>query len=129
MKLANLIRLHVAAFQFAKTPDCTAQELAQATNVKIKTVYGWVQRPEWHAALDALHFTSDRAFTRKPTRDPLRDAGGLVEAAFEIYKVAREDGHPPKKAVTAVVNALALKRRRINTWAERYEWEAALKAD
>ena len=129
MKLANLIKLHVAAFHFAKAPDCTAQKLAQVTDVKIKTVYGWVQRPEWHAALDALHFTGDRAFARKPTRDIIRDAGGLVEEAFEIYKKARLDGHTPKKAVTAVVNKMELKRRRINTWAERYEWEAALTED
>ena len=129
MKLANLIRLHVAAFYFTRTADCTAQELAQVTDVKIKTVYGWVQRPEWHAALDALHFTGTRAFTRKPTRDILRDTGGLVEEAFEIYKTARTDGHTPKKAVTTVVNALELNRRRINTWAKRYEWEATLTKD
>lgn len=126
MKLANLIKLHVAAFHFSKTPDCTAQALAQVTDVKIKTVYGWVQRPEWHAALDALHFTEARAFARKPTRDTLRDAGGLVEEAFEIYKTARMDGHTPKKAVTTVVNELELNRRRINAWAERYEWEEVL---
>ena len=126
MKLANLIRLHVAAFHFVNTQDCTAQALAQVTDVKIKTVYGWAQRPEWHAALDALHFTGTRAFARKPTRDIIRDAGGLVEEAFEIYKTARQDGHTPKKAVTAVVNETRLKRRRINTWAERYDWEAEL---
>jgi len=129
LKLANLIRLHVAAFHFAKTPDCTAQVLAHVTDVKIKTVYGWVQRPEWHAALNALHFTGTRAFARKPTRDIIRDAGGLVEQAFEIYKTARTDGHTPKKAVTEVVNALELNRRRINTWAKRYEWETSLTAD
>ena len=126
MKLANLIKLHVAAFHFAKSPDCTAQALAQLTDVKIKTVYGWVQRPEWHAALDALHFTGDRAFARKPTRDTIRDAGGLVEEAFEIYKTARMDGHTRKKAVTEVVNEMELNRRRINTWAKRYEWEEGL---
>ena len=57
---------------------------------------------------------------------PLRDAGGLVEEAFEIYKTARMDGHTPKKAVTTVVNELELNRRRINAWAERYEWETEL---
>lgn len=129
MKLANLIRLHVAAFHFAKTPDCTAQALAQTTDVNIKTVYGWMKRAEWHAALDALHFTGDRAFARKPTRDIIRDTGGLVEEAFEIYKKAREDGHTPKKAVTTVVNKMELKRRRVNTWVERYEWETELKSD
>ena len=129
MKLANLIKLHVAVFHFAKTPDCTAQALAQVTDVKIKTVYGWVQRAEWHAALDALHFTGARAFARRPTRDIIRDAGGLVEEAHEIYKAARTDGHTPKKAVTEVVNEMELNRRRINTWAKRYEWEAALTTD
>ena len=129
MKLANLIKLHAAAFHFAKTPDCTAQALAQVTDVKIKTVYGWVQRPEWHSALNALHFTGARAFARKPTRDVIRDTGGLVKEAFEIYKAARTDGHTPKKAVTEVVNEMELNRRRINTWAKRYEWEAALTTD
>ena len=129
MKLPNLIRLHVAAFHFAKTPDCTAQALAQVTDVKIKTVYGWIQRTEWHAALDALHFTGARAFARRPTRDIIRDAGGLVEEAHEIYKAARTDGHTPKKAVTEVVNEMELNRRRINTWAKRYEWESTLTTD
>ena len=73
-----------------------------------------------------LHFTGTRAFARKPTRDVIRDTGGLVEEAFNIYKTARTDGHTPKKAVTAVVNKLELNRRRINTWAERYDWEAIL---
>lgn len=100
--------------------------LTHVADVKIKTVYGWVQRPEWHAALDALHFTGTRAFARKPTRDTIRDAGGLVEQAFEIYTQARRDGRTPKKAVTEVVNALELRRRRINTWAKRYEWESTL---
>ncbi len=74
--------------------------LADVADVKVKTVYGWVQRPEWHAALDALHFKGTRAFARKPTRDPLRDTGRLVEQAFEIYKRARTEGRTPKKAVT-----------------------------
>ena len=129
MKLANLIRLHAAAFHFTKTPDCTAQELAQVTDVKLKTVYGWIQRAEWHAALDALHFTGARVFARRPTRDILRDAGGLVKEAHEIYKTARRDGYTPKKSVTAVVNEMELNRRRINTWAKRYDWEAALTTD
>ena len=66
---------------------------------------------------------------RRPTRDILRDTGGLVEEAFEIYKTARTDGRTPKKAVTAVVNEMELNRRRINTWAQRYEWEATLTKD
>ena len=126
MRLASLIRLHVAAFHFANTPECTAQALADLMNVDIKTVYAWARRPEWRAALNALHVPADRTFAREVTRDIIRDTGELVEEAFEIYKEARLEGHTPKKAVTAVVNALDINRRRINTWAERYEWEAAL---
>lgn len=126
MRRANLIKLHAAAFHFAKTPNCTAPALAQMAGVTIRTVYGWSKRPEWHAALDALHFTGDRTFAREPTRDALRDTSGLVEAAFEIYKNARLDGHTPKKAVTAITKQLRISRRRINTWAARYEWEAEL---
>ena len=44
-----------------------------------------------------LSISQDRAFARKPTRDIIRDAGGLVEEAFEIYKKARLDGRTPKK--------------------------------
>jgi len=126
VRLASLIRLHVAAFHFANTPDCTAQALAELMKVDIKTVYAWARRPEWRAALNSLHVPSDRTFAREPTRDLIRDTGKLVEEAFEIYKEARLDGHTPKKSVTAVVTALDINRRRINTWAERYEWEAAL---
>lgn len=126
MKPANLIRLHAAAFHFSRTPGCTAETIAQLTDVDVKTVYSWAKRSEWHDALDALQFTGYRVFGRQPTRDLTRDAGWLVEEAFEIYKKARLEGHPPKKAVTAVVNEMELKRRRVNAWAERYEWEAAL---
>ena len=126
MKLANLIKLHVAAFHFAKSPDCTAQKLAQLTDVKSRPSMDGYNALSGHAALDALHFTGDRAFARKPTRDTIRDAGGLVEEAFEIYKTARIDGHTRKKAVTEVVNEMELNRRRINTWAKRYEWEEGL---
>ena len=32
----------------------------------------------------------------------------------------------PQEAVTAVVNELGLKRRRVNEWAEKFDWEATL---
>ena len=63
---------------------------------------------------------------RKATRDIQKESGELVAQSRAIYTKARRDGFNHKKAVTAVKNELGLKRRRVNEWAEKFDWEATL---
>ena len=87
-------------------------------------MYHDAKQPEWQETLDTLGYASDRPFTRKATRDIQRDTGEFVAQARGLYTKARRDGKlNHKKAVTAVVNELGLKRRRVNEWAAKYEWE------
>ena len=126
MLKSTLIKLHAAAAIFASRDGCSAQEIADILNVPLNSVYHYAKQPEWDETLDTLGYTGDRQFTRKATRDIQKESGGLVAQARGLYTKARRDGFNHKKAVTAVVNELGLKRRRINEWAEKYDWEATL---
>ena len=126
MLKSTLIKLHAAAAIFASRDGCSAQEIADILNVPLNSVYHYAKQPEWEETLDTLGYTGDRRFTRKATRDIQRDTGELVAQSRAIYTKAQRDGFNHKKAVTAVVNELGLKRRRINEWAEKYDWEATL---
>lgn len=126
MLKSTLIKLHAAAAIFAARNGCSAQEITDILNVPLNSVYHYAKQPEWQETLNTLQYTGDRRFTRKATRDIQRDTGELVAQARALYTKARRDGSNHKKAVTAVVNDLGLKRRRVNEWAEKYNWEKEL---
>lgn len=123
---STLIKLHAAAVLFAQRNGCSAQAIADILDIPLNSVYRYAKQPEWEEALDTLGYTGDRQFTRKTTRDPQKDSGELVAQARGLYTKERLDGLNHKKAVTAVVDELGLKRRRINEWAAKYEWEKTL---
>ena len=126
MLKSTLIKLHAAAVIFAQRGGCSAQEIADILDVPLNSIYHYAKQPEWEETLRTLQYTGERRFTRKPTRDPQKDSGELVAQARAMYTKERRDGLNHKKAVTAVVNALGLKRRRLNDWAAKYEWEKTL---
>lgn len=126
MLKSTLIKLHAAAAIFASRDGCSAQEIADILRCPLNSVYHYAKQPEWEETLQTLQYTGDRQFTRKTTRDIQRDTGQLVAQARGLYTKARRDGSNHKKAVTAVVNELELKRRRVNEWAAKYEWEKDL---
>lgn len=126
MLKSTLIKLHAAAAIFASRDGCSAQEIADILNVPLNSVYHYAKQPEWHETLDTLGYTGDRQFTRKTTRDVVKDSGELVAQARGLYTKARLDGFTHKQAVTAVCDELGLKRRRVNEWAAKYDWETAL---
>lgn len=126
MLKSTLIKLHAAAVIFVSRDGCSAQEIADILNLPLNSVYHYAKQPEWQETLDTLQYTGDRQFTRKTTRDPQKDSGELVAQARGLYLVSRRDGDNHKKAVTAVVNQLGLKRRRVNEWAEKFDWKATL---
>ena len=126
MLKSTLIKLHAAAVIFAQRDGCSAQEIADILAVPLNSIYHYAKQPEWEETLQTLQYTGDRRFTRKTTRDPKKDSGALVAQARGIYTKERRDGLNHKKAVTAVVNQLGLKRRRLNEWAAKYEWEKTL---
>lgn len=115
-----------AATIFASKNGCSAQEIADILNVPLNSVYHYAKQPEWNETLDTLGFDGDRQFTRKTTRDPMKDSAELVAQARGIYIKERLDGSTHKQAVSAVCEALELKRRRINEWAAKYDWEGSL---
>ena len=126
MLKSTLIKLHAAAVIFSQRDGCSAQEIADILKIPLNSVYHYAKQPEWEETLQTLQYTGNRRFARKTTRDPQKDSGALVAQARAIYTKERLDGLNHKKAVTAVVNALGLKRRRINEWAAKYEWEKTL---
>lgn len=126
MLKSTLIKLHAAAAIFVSRDGCSAQEIADILNVPLNSVYHYEKQPEWEETLDTLGYTGDRRFTRKATRDIEKESGELVAQARGLYTKSRRDGFNHKKAVTAVVNELELKRRRVNEWAEKFDWEATL---
>ena len=126
MLKSTLIKLHAAAAIFASRDGCSAQEIADILNVPLNSVYHYAKQPEWEETLDTLGYTGDRQFTRKATRDIQKESGELVAQSRAIYTKSRRDGLNHKKAVTAVVNELELKRRRVNEWAEKFDREATL---
>ena len=125
MLKSTRIKLHAAAVIFASRNGCSAQEIADTLKLPVKAIYRYTKEPEWENALNTLQYAGDRQFPRKTTRDPLKDSGELVAEARALYTLQRRDGRTHKKAVTAVVEVLGLKRRRINEWAERYNWQEA----
>lgn len=126
MLKSTLIKLHAAAVIFANRDGCSAQEIADILGFPLNSIYHYAKQPEWEETLRTLQYTGDRQFTRKTTRDPQKDSGELVAQAKGLYIAERLQGLNHKKAITAVVEELGLKRRRINEWAAKYEWEKTL---
>lgn len=122
MRHINLTKLHAAAFLFTRGIH-TAEGLAERLDISRGTIYKWVKLVEWEKALDDLGFTGERRLHSEPRRDILRDAGDIVETAETLYKQSRANGTSEKKAVTFVSTALAIDRRRINKWRDRFGWE------
>ena len=127
MLKSTLIKLHAAAVIFAERGGCSAKEIADILNVPVNSVYHYAKFPEWNESLDLLYYTGDRAFTKKTTRDIQKESGDLVAQARAIYTAERRtNGLNHKKAVSVVCEMLPLKRRRVNEWAKRFDWEANL---
>ena len=125
MLKSTLIKLHAAAVIFAERKGCSAKEIADILNVPVNSVYHYAKQPEWDESLDLLGYTGVRAF-HKETRSVEKESGELVAQAKAIYTAERIDGLNHKKAVSVVCETLPLKRRRVNDWAKRFDWEANL---
>ena len=74
----------------------------------------------------AEQYAGDRAFKSKKRRDALRDSGDLVARARGLYLEQRCDSRTHKQAVSVVCDTLDLKRRRVNEWAAKFDWERAV---
>ena len=74
----------------------------------------------------AEQYAGDRAFKSKKRRDALRDSGDLVARARGLYLKQRCDSRTHKQAVSVVCENLDLKRRRVNEWAAKFDWERAV---
>ena len=125
MLKSTLIKLHAATTLFAERGGCSAKELADLLNVPVNSIYHYAKHPEWNESLDLLGYTGERAF-HKETRDVIKESGELVAQAHAIYHKARTDGQNHKRAVSVVCETPSLKRRRVNYWAKRFDWQAQL---
>ena len=117
------IKLHAAAFVFAQRAGCSAKEIAETLDMPLNSVYHLAKQPEWDKALNTLQYAGDRAFKSEKRRDTLRDSGDLVARARGLYLEQRWDSHTHKQAVSVVCGTLDLKRRRVNEWAAKFDWE------
>lgn len=124
MLKSTLYKLHAAAVIFVERRGCSAKEIADILNVPVNSVYHYAKQTEWNETLDTLGYDGDRCFSKKTTRDPEKENPNLFVLAKQIYLLERNSGRDHKKAVSAVVKELpALKRRRVNDWVKKYEWD------
>ena len=114
-------KIQRAARYFAKRSR-DRQKIAKAFHVSEDTVRKWAKTPEWTATLDAIGYTGDRSFAKRPTRDAARDAGNLIVKARRVYRAALRAGKPHHKLASITAKKLGLTRRRVYEWAEKYNW-------
>lgn len=126
MLKSTLIKLHAAAVFFTQRNGCSAKEIADTFNFPLNSVYHYAKQPEWEETLDTLGYTGDRQFTRKKTRDALKDRGELVAQAKALYINHRQQGHKKADAIRYICETLNLPQRTIYDWVNRYDWEAML---
>ena len=116
-------KIQRAARYFAKRSR-DLQKIAKAFHVSKDTVRKWAKTPEWTATLDALGYTGNRQFAKRPTRDPARDAGPVFTKARKMYHSLLNAGEPHHKLASLTAKKLGLTRRRVYEWAEKYNWRA-----
>ena len=114
-------KIQRAARYFA-TRSRDRQKIAKALSVSEDTVRKWSKTPEWNAELDAIGYTGDRRFAKKPTRDAARDAGATFTKTRKTYLAFLNAGEPPHKLASLTAKKLGLTRRRVHEWAEKYNW-------
>ena len=116
-------KIQRAARYFA-TRSRELSKIAARFKVSKDTVRKWAKTAEWTATLNAIGYTGDRKFTKRPTRDPARDAGATFTKARRIYRALLNAGEPPHKLASLTAKRLGLTRRRVYEWAEKYNWRA-----
>ena len=116
-----ITKIHTAAAYFAFVSR-DINKIAAQFQVKTRTVYRWAEEPEWQDALNACLYTGDRTFETQPFRDTERDAGNTFEIARQAYIEARDRGEPKHKLATRVEAQTGIPRRRIRTWARKFQW-------
>ena len=116
-------KIQRAARYFAKTSR-DRQKIANQFHVSEDTVRKWAKTSEWTATLDALGYTGNRQFAKRPTRDPARDAGSMFTKARKMYRSLLNAGEPHHKLASTTAKRLGLTRRRVYEWAEKYNWRA-----
>ena len=91
-KQRNYIKLHAAAFIFAKITR-GAGEIADMLGITDKTVRRYTDDPEWDNALDELGYTGERSFTSAKKRDAKRDTPEKYKRTYDLYLQLREREH------------------------------------
>ena len=114
--------LITAAARLFATHTRDAQEIAKLLNTQARSVRRWAKTDLWEAVLQSLGYEGDRNFTRKLTRDAVRDAPELFVKAQQVYLAAMQAGVPPHKLTRHTADAVGISRHRVTFWVKRYKW-------
>ena len=120
-KQRNYIKLHAAAFIFAKITR-EAGQIADMLGITDKTVRRYTDDPEWDNALDDLGYTGDRSFTSAKKRDAKRDTPEKYKQAYDLYLQHVKDNTPQHKIASRVGEETDLPASTVRRWAKLGNW-------
>lgn len=120
-KQRNYIKLHAAAFIFAKITRGAGQ-IADMLGITDKTVRRYTDDPEWDKALDELGYTGDRTFTSAKKRDAKRDTPEKYKHAYDLYLQYVKDNTPQHKIASRVGEETDLPPSTVRRWAKLGNW-------
>ena len=120
-KQRNYIKLHAAAFIFAKITR-EAGQIADMLGITDKTVRRYTDDPEWDNALDDLGYTGDRSFTSAKKRDAKRDTPEKYKQAYDLYLQHKKENTPRHKIASSVGEETDLPASTVRRWARLGNW-------
>lgn len=120
-KQRNYIKLHAAAFIFAKITR-GAGEIADMLGITDKTVRRYTDDPQWDNALDELGYTGERSFTSAKKRDAKRDTPEKYKRTYDLYLQLREENTPQHRIASRVGEETGLPASTVRRWARLGNW-------
>ena len=120
-KQRNYIKLHAAAFIFAKITRA-AGGIADMLGITDKTVRRYTDDPQWDNALDELGYTGERSFTSAKKRDAKRDTPEKYKQAYDLYLQHRKEKTPQHRIASRVGEETNLPASTVRRWAKLGNW-------
>ena len=122
-QVKSVAKIHAAATYFVFVSR-DPKKIAKALNLKnVRTVYRWVETPEWEEVLEVCGYEGDRGFENLPTRDT--ESGVSFQAARRAYLKTIADGVAEDQRANVAAEVVGMTARKIRDWARRYGWREA----
>jgi len=102
---------------FVKHRD--AKKIARALSVTERTIYNIINRPAFHAELDALGYDGVRKFERKASQ---RGKSQKHDKARRLWKIMQNDGTPRHKQSGIISEKLNAPIQTVRGWIR--DWRA-----